>query len=573
LHESAEGAAKVRIAWHELDPSTYEDLSAILLSRQHPSSQRVDGSGGDGGRDVQFHETDGLHVFELKSFTGRVTAARRTQIKRSLQRAATLEPVAWTLVVPIDPTPSELKWFDSLHSSFPFPLQWLGKTWLEATLAAYPEITRYFVQRASDEVLELLRELRAEQARPASALDVVERARRLHDRLNELDPHYRYELSLGDEASDISPRSAILSVYFERARVDVYPRYPGADNDRQIRIGVTLAFGSSDASDLDAFLQHIDYGTPVDLGYAVVQRVVIDAPAGLSAAFNGGALTLSARRPEGPPVQVTARIKDGDRLKASLLLELSPTSAGQRGFILEGRDGSGWLRVKLTIDAEKRSFTAKFVAEPCEVLPSNVLPLLRWYSEFRSPHVVVLESSLWSVPAPVRLTNDTAVSPDYLTLVEALETVQRLSGVYFPMAVDLTGAEARTILAARTLLLGEQLEGRWHTPLQVTLTPGEESRRAVRDALARGGGKLLLEREQEIQIRGHVVPLGRIRTIFRSARVGNAELLDPGAVADETAPPLEFIPGEDDRFTRQRVDLGDTDRTLQASVAGDTPGA
>src|SRR5207247_2211718 len=105
-----------------------------------------------------------------------------------------------------------------------------------------------------------------EEARPASALDVVERARRLHDRLNELDPHYRYELSLGDEASDMSPRSAILSVHFERARVDVYPRYPGADSDRQIRIGVTLAFGSGDASDLEAFLQHIDYGTPVDLG-------------------------------------------------------------------------------------------------------------------------------------------------------------------------------------------------------------------------------------------------------------------------------------------------------------------
>ena len=60
----------------------------------------------DGGQDGQI--TD---AFKLKSFTGRMTSGRRKQVERSLNRAAALGPTQWTLVVPIDPTPAEEKWF------------------------------------------------------------------------------------------------------------------------------------------------------------------------------------------------------------------------------------------------------------------------------------------------------------------------------------------------------------------------------------------------------------------------------------------------------------------------------
>ena len=41
------------IRWDELGPQSYEDMVSVLVSRLHPDAQRIDGKGGDGGRDVQ----------------------------------------------------------------------------------------------------------------------------------------------------------------------------------------------------------------------------------------------------------------------------------------------------------------------------------------------------------------------------------------------------------------------------------------------------------------------------------------------------------------------------------------
>ena len=112
------------IRWEDLGPHKYEDMASVLLSRLYPNSQRIDGSGGDGGRDVQIvHAGNGpvTEAFELKSFTGRVGPGRRSQIKRSLDRAADLGPARWTLVVPIDPTPGELEWFHQLGEGYKLP--------------------------------------------------------------------------------------------------------------------------------------------------------------------------------------------------------------------------------------------------------------------------------------------------------------------------------------------------------------------------------------------------------------------------------------------------------------------
>jgi hypothetical protein len=84
-------------------------MVSVLLSREL-QTHRVDGSGGDGGKDCYFSDDDGTDVYELKSFTGRMTQTRRRQIKQSLARAMEQAPRSWTLVVPIDATPSEQAW-------------------------------------------------------------------------------------------------------------------------------------------------------------------------------------------------------------------------------------------------------------------------------------------------------------------------------------------------------------------------------------------------------------------------------------------------------------------------------
>ncbi len=117
------------IRWDELEPQKYEHMVSVLLSRLHPDAQRIDGKGGDGGRDVQIVQgPDGsiADAFELKSFTGRMTSGRRRQVIRSLGRAAALDPARWILVVPIDPTPREDKWFRQLGADYCFPTVWCG---------------------------------------------------------------------------------------------------------------------------------------------------------------------------------------------------------------------------------------------------------------------------------------------------------------------------------------------------------------------------------------------------------------------------------------------------------------
>ena len=79
------------IRWNEFDPQGYEDMVSVLLSRLYPHARRIDGKGGDGGRDVQIarEEDDPItNAFELKSFTGRITPGRRKQVARSLKRTA-----------------------------------------------------------------------------------------------------------------------------------------------------------------------------------------------------------------------------------------------------------------------------------------------------------------------------------------------------------------------------------------------------------------------------------------------------------------------------------------------------
>ena len=95
-----------RVDWQAAAP-VYEDMVGVLIGHLHPTSQKIDGSGGDGGRDVIVQTDAGMVIYELKSFTGRVDQSRRKQVKRSLTTATEQKPVEWNLVVPIDPTPGE----------------------------------------------------------------------------------------------------------------------------------------------------------------------------------------------------------------------------------------------------------------------------------------------------------------------------------------------------------------------------------------------------------------------------------------------------------------------------------
>ncbi|MDE0170913.1 MAG: hypothetical protein OXS29_15625 [bacterium] len=202
-----------RVRWEDLDRGTFEDMVATLISRRYPSAQRIDGSGGDGGRDLQMYTDEGLVVFQLKGVTGRMDPRRRRQVERSLMRAAQDDPIRWCLVVPIDHTPGELDWFNRINDGYGFDCCWRGKTWLDGEMARNPDIVRYFAHGQRFELSEFVGLFEALGAEPPTLRNGVvgEAAWRINNiaqAINRLDPHY--EFGFTTQPDDVSMTLTVL---------------------------------------------------------------------------------------------------------------------------------------------------------------------------------------------------------------------------------------------------------------------------------------------------------------------------------------------------------------------------
>ena len=277
-----------RVPWEGLDPETYEDMVSVLVSRLHPTAQRIDGSGGDGGRDVLIPAEDGPVIFQLKSHTGRMNQSRRRQIESSLAGAAQHDPSKWFLVVPIDPTPGELKWFDPLVEPYGFECRWLGKTWLDSEMAKKPEIARYYAHGDRYELSEFLKLLRGINSDPlpdeAGILGTATgNAQGIVDQLNVLDPHFVFGLSMKPHAGP---------------EVSVIPRYPGAEQDRS-PFSVTLEFPDTEegVSAHQAFQETVDFGTACVVSSEFISELVMNVPAGLGAVLKGYEMAMGGPIP------------------------------------------------------------------------------------------------------------------------------------------------------------------------------------------------------------------------------------------------------------------------------------
>lgn len=160
---AAKGILMSEIQWGRMHDELYEDMVSCLLSHLNPKLKRIDGRGGDKGRDAQFRGEQ-FEIFQLKYFPGRVGKSQRAQVKKSLDTAAKLDPDRWTLVLPTDFTPGELEWFERLVKKYSFDCDWWGRTKLNALFSERSFISRYFLEDEQKRVIELLKELNQEQA-------------------------------------------------------------------------------------------------------------------------------------------------------------------------------------------------------------------------------------------------------------------------------------------------------------------------------------------------------------------------------------------------------------------------
>ena len=527
-----------RVHWATVDQTTSEAMLKVLIKRIHPTVQAIDGSGGDGGIDLLMHTENGLVIYQIKSFTRRLAGNRREKVARSLERASQHGPVEWHLVVPIDPTPGELEWFAELTEPYPFTCVWDGQTWVDSEMAQRPDIADYYLHGGEPQVLGLLKAILG----PVPAGVSLDRVAEIVVRLNTLDPHYNFRVT-------VEPDGTVGWAAF--------PRYPGAERDRPAATA-RLAFPDTpDGAHARGMVEELfDYGTPCVVPPEYVAGVSVHVPVGLERTFTGGALALSASVPEPPqPIEAALQAVDAQgAILAQLSLEETERTAGHRGVRLLLRDKSAALTIRVRLDASDGSgeMTVRY-DHPDEFSPLDLLPAAKFGEAItQADHLAlvvngeILGRGSYDVDAFF-----SEGDAEYVRFTEHLAHLQAATGVFFPIRGEVTAEDARDVVLASRLLRGERMTQTW-TEFSMTITP--EGRgpvaAALQDAAEAAGTPATTIRSGahlSITVQGTTVPIGTVVKEIDSAIV--LSWTDAGDQAPPGASTLVLVPAETNTLT------------------------
>ncbi len=499
------------VDFDQLGPGKYEDMVSVLLSRLR-QARRVDGSGGDEGRDCYFTDEHGTDAFELKSFTGRMTKARRQQVKRPLAKAMEKNPRTWTMIVPINPTPGEQTWFDSLGEGLPAQLEWLGKTWLEEQLARFPDIVRYF-SGAADEVVRILTKISEEKALPDDAAGLAQRFAGQASRLNEIDPYYWFEFGVADGM----------------VTVTAHPRYPDAPRDRPITMTTTLQFDDSPGQQeaREAFAEFMKFGTPVTIPPASITRLTLDAPGGLGGEFDGGTLILDGTFPPGSEraAAILLRVPAQPPVRQVIRLNVINRSSGPGGGLrLSSRDPSGLLTLKQGFDTVQRTHQARLTYRyHGDALPQVAVPVLRFCAAVAAGQEMAITDPTGNIIAISSGSFGPASWPEgYIRCAEMLAEIQQLTGTAFPLPEAFTAEDQRDMHYALAILRGEDVHARWSGMIAPLAAPAVDN---LLMQIEQHGERFMFAAAipETLSVAGGQLPLGSVLHIMHSTRIANLD--------------------------------------------------
>lgn len=533
-----------RVHWESLSRETYEDMVAVLISRLHPAAQRIDGSGGDGGRDVQIQTDDGLVIYQLKSQTGRMNQSRRRQVEGSLAAASQHSPAEWFLVVPIDPTPRELEWFDRLTGPYGFECRWQGKTWLDSEMAQKPEIARYYAhgdRYEPSEILELLEGINADPLPGGAGIlgTAASNAQSIVDHLNQLDPHFKFSI-------ETTPAG--------RPLVTVIPRYPGAEKDRP-PFSVELAFPDTEegVSAQQALQATFDFGTASVVAPKFISKVVVNVPAGLGAVLEGYEMAIGGPTPGlADEVRVTLKaIGSAGTVEAQLPLVAEEATSGGRGVFISLVDKTTAVTAEIKIDVSELAFSLNWAySQPDVYSPLDLLPAASFAAALEGgAHLAVdfngeMHGPVDTGPFPSDVPGEAARYADFLG---HLANLQIKTGVFFDVRHDFSSEEVTAIEQASRLLNGETLEGTWQ---ELSMIVKPEGRDTVKAALGSSPvvGNVQSGSDLTIVVQGHRIPVGLVMDTLDPARVLSWEDVDDGDMPGTSK--VVLVPADSNKVTR-----------------------
>ncbi|MFJ2651868.1 hypothetical protein ACIO1C_34735 [Streptomyces sp. NPDC087420] len=434
-----------------------EALVTLLVLRLCERARAVDGSGGDGGRDL-FEHTEGgeLTAYEAKSFTGRMTPVRRRQVVRSLVSAARHQPDHWDLLVPIDHNPAELRWFEGLREEFPFVRHWRGRSWLDEKFAAHPDLVRYALQESGDYILERIAEARAERDVLLGGLpDYLEWASALHARAQEISPYYALHTTLGADGQTV---------------VHLMPKGPTPDGQAAVRFTGRVRFPADDEQEVQRrrqFEETMRFGGEVELTADNLAETRLAGPArlGLERLRLGRVRITSPRQEVTPPLRGQLVVQQPSGLPVtSLPVTFKHRVLGADGGTLHGHDMSGLMRVGVRFGRSDLSGRLTFSFEPPETaLPTAVVPVLRLLAESRPGRfmVLVFAGGTGQMRAPVTAGMtprgwEAGEARFWANAYDDLARLQSRTGQFFPVPNAFTQQDVREVKEIHALLDGEE---------------------------------------------------------------------------------------------------------------------
>jgi hypothetical protein len=448
------------VPWSEYSPAQTENLIAAWLIRTVEGAQRVEGAGGDDGADVRAPtHGDGLRIFEIKSFHELLRAGQRGQIRDSLRRAVKRQEkmIRWTLVLPKELTPAEIRWFENTLSPLAgVPIDWIGRTEIEAGLSQHRDLMRAFAPGSTERrAMDILADYHAEQvAMTRGAVDGIERVRKLRQQFDLIDPYWTFDFRTQGQHLDL----------------ELQPKTEDSARIRPVTVGLSIAPSSSPET-AESYTQMMRYGRPASFSREDIESVSVDLPGNLNELVSPETVqSLVFKKNEDESAwrlsQRIEAVKDG-RIIATLPVEWNDRSRGPLGGSwLSGYDRSGFLEVSIKTEPDQKTggMSVRSYASD-NVLPEEALPALRFLAKLGSSDLLRLRAPDNSV-AELRVSAGMIGPPEALEacilFAETLARVQANAGVAFPLPGGWSKSDGEMLLFCDEILLNGKIN--WYFP-------------------------------------------------------------------------------------------------------------
>lgn len=356
------------IAWETHSGEDVERAIATYICLENSTAIRIRPSQGDGGIDVIKTLDDGkIAVYQIKKFATNLSAGQKEQIKKSWEtilayaRNERLELCEWFLVMPLDPTNENRKWFNELTCNQGITAQWLGRTHIDGWAAKMPYVGDYYFCGNRNSLMDTAKTLLdATRSDITSEKGLIQQIESIRQILCDLNPHYFFDFKVVDAIMEEEPfnlkrRPGTVMSTIERIddhhaiQIDIVAKHVAATELSPIEGKVKIYIENEQQR--VAVQDFIDYGIPIcNLPASITETSI---PSFLSSRdFEKGLISMG-ERPTGKVISVSVTNGTGDFMD----IRQQSFNQGMKGVAWKGSADDDSLSISMKANVVDKTCT------------------------------------------------------------------------------------------------------------------------------------------------------------------------------------------------------------------------